>query len=104
MCLLALYYRVAEDAPLIAGAVREEFFARGGEPPQILDGPLRAMAGVDPVAGGTWLGVNERGVLVAVTNRPKSQPPANPPSRGLLVRELLLWSTTAEAAAERAAQ
>jgi hypothetical protein len=104
MCLLALYYRTAEDAPLVVGAVREEVFQRGGEPPRHFEGPLRAVGGVDPAAGGTWLGINERGVLIAVTNRRKSQPPAAPPSRGMLVRELLHHCETAEAAAEWATQ
>src|SRR5207248_10588383 len=58
-------------------------------PPQLLDGPCRAVAGLDPVAGGTWLGVNEHGVLIAVTNRPRSQTPPRPRSRGLLARDLL---------------
>ncbi len=89
MCLLALLYRVVEDAPLIAGANREEHYRRGGEPPCILRGPLWAVAGIDPAAGGTWFGVNERGLFVAVTNRPKSAPPAQPRSRGLLARDLL---------------
>jgi len=84
-----VFFRVVEDAPVIVGANREEFYARGGEPPRILDGRVRALAGVDPVAGGTWLGVNAHGLLAAVTNRPKSAVPAPPPSRGLLVRELL---------------
>src|SRR5438034_533440 len=97
MCLLALFFRAVEDAPLVVGANREEDYARGGEPPQILDGALRAVGGRDPVAGGTWLAVNERGVLVAVTNRHKSNPPARPRSRGLLVRELLGSATAAEA-------
>jgi uncharacterized protein with NRDE domain len=89
MCLLALFFRAVPDAPLVIGANREEFYARGGEPPRILDGPCRAVAGLDPAAGGTWLGVNDSGVVVAVTNRPRSRAPANPRSRGLLVRELL---------------
>ncbi len=103
MCLLALFYRVAEDAPVVVGANREEYYSRSGEPPRLLEGPLRAVAGVDPVAGGTWLGVNERGVLIAVTNRPKSNAPALPRSRGLLARQLLALPTVAEAV-ERAAQ
>jgi uncharacterized protein with NRDE domain len=98
MCLLALFFRVVEDAPVVVGANREELYARGGEPPRILDGPCPALAGVDPQAGGTWLGVNERGVLVAVTNRPKSQLPAQPRSRGLLARELLACQSAARAA------
>ena len=103
MCLLALFYRVAEDAPVVAGANREEVYARGGEPPRVLDGPFRAVAGVDPAAGGTWFGVNARGLLVAVTNRPKSGAPASPRSRGLLARDLLALPTAADAA-DRAAR
>ena len=53
------------------------------------------------MAGGTWLGINEYGVIVAVTNRRKSLLPAMPRSRGLLVRELLT-SRSAIAAADRA--
>jgi uncharacterized protein with NRDE domain len=101
MCLLALFFRVVEDSPLVAGANREEAYARGGEPPRILEGPVRAIAGLDPTAGGTWFGVNEHGVLVAITNRPKSQPPAQPRSRGLLVRDLLSCSS-AKIAADQA--
>jgi uncharacterized protein with NRDE domain len=101
MCLLALFYRVVEDAAVVAGANREEFYDRGGEPPRVLAGPLRAVAGVDPAAGGTWFGVNEKGVLVAVTNRRQSRPPARPRSRGLLARDLLACPTAA-AAVERA--
>jgi uncharacterized protein with NRDE domain len=97
MCLLALFFRVVEDAPVVAGANREEFYHRGGEPPRILEGPRRAVAGVDPVSGGTWFGVNDHRVLVAVTNRRKMTPPAAPRSRGLLVRDLLDCASAAEA-------
>ena len=99
MCLLALFFRVVEDAPVVVGANREEFYARGGEPPNVLAGAVPAVAGTDPQAGGTWLGVNAQGVLVAVTNRPRSDPPARPRSRGLLVRDLLTSCTSARAAA-----
>src|SRR5436309_9198000 len=101
MCLIALFFRVVEDAPLIVGANREEFYARGGESPRLLDGPVRAVAGLDPAAGGTWLGLNEHGVLVAVTNRARSRPPERPRSRGLLARDLLGCSS-ATAAVEKA--
>jgi uncharacterized protein with NRDE domain len=99
MCLLALFFRVVEDAPVVAGANREEMYSRGGGPPQILRGPCPAVAGVDPLAGGTWFGVNQRGILVAVTNRPKSEVPPQPRSRGLLARELLGCATAAAAVA-----
>jgi hypothetical protein len=98
MCLLALLYRVADDAPVVIGANREEFYQRGGEPPRRLSGPLEFVAGVDPLAGGTWLGVNAAGVVVALTNRRKSRPPAQGRSRGVLVRELLGLPSAAAAA------
>jgi uncharacterized protein with NRDE domain len=98
MCLLALFFRVVEDAAVVAGANREEYYQRGGEPPRRLDGSITAVAGVDPVAGGTWLGVNARSVLVAITNRRKSEVPAQPRSRGLLVREMLACPSAAAAA------
>lgn len=98
MCLLALFFRAIDDAPVVVGANREERYDRGGEPPRVLEGPLRAVAGVDLAAGGTWLGVNERGVLVAVTNRHKSEPPPRPRSRGLLARDLLACPSAAAAA------
>jgi uncharacterized protein with NRDE domain len=100
MCLLALWFRAVDDAPVVVGANREEFYDRGGTPPQLLNGGLRSVGGVDPLAGGTWLGVNQHAVLVAVTNRPgKSVVPSRPPSRGQLARQLLGCTTAAEAEA-----
>jgi uncharacterized protein with NRDE domain len=103
MCLLAIFFRAVPDAPLVIGANREEAYARGGEPPHILDGSCRAVAGTDPLAGGTWFGVNEHGVVAAVTNRPKTQVPPHTRSRGWLTRDLL-GCPTAGAALELAAR
>jgi uncharacterized protein with NRDE domain len=97
MCLLVLFFRVVDDAAVVAGANREEYYARGGDPPRLLDGPIPAVAGVDPVAGGTWFGVNANGVLVAVTNRRKLDVPLQPRSRGLLAREMLTCPSAAAA-------
>ena len=49
----------------------------------------RVVCGIDRQAGGTWLGVNQFGLLVVVTNRPKALAPLEPRSRGLLCRDLL---------------
>src|SRR5437763_506886 len=89
MCLLAMLYRAVDGAPLLVAANREEAYARGGTPPALWAEPRAVVAGVDPQAGGTWLGVNAHGLLVAVTNRRLSHPPERPRSRGLLVRDLL---------------
>jgi hypothetical protein len=101
MCLLAFFFRAVADAPLVVGANREEFYERDGEPPQILEGPVRAIGGRDPRAGGTWFGVNARGVVAAVTNRALPRASSQAPSRGLLVRDLL-GCTTAKQAVELA--
>jgi 6-pyruvoyltetrahydropterin/6-carboxytetrahydropterin synthase len=61
-------------------------------------GPRPFVAGIDPLAGGTWLGVNDAGVVVAVTNRRKSSLPPLPRSRGLLAKDLLAYETAAKAA------
>jgi uncharacterized protein with NRDE domain len=97
MCLLALFFRAVDDAPVIVGANREVYYNRAGEPPALLVGPVPVLAGRDPVAGGTWLGVNVHGVLVAVTNRLMSRTPPQARSRGLLVRDLLACPSAATA-------
>jgi uncharacterized protein with NRDE domain len=97
MCLLAILYRVVDDAPLVIAANREEDYARGGTAPDLRSGPLPFIAGLDPVAGGTWLGINAARVVVAVTNRRKTKLPDRPRSRGLLTKDLLRFRTALEA-------
>jgi len=98
MCLLAILSRVAEDAPLILAANREEEYARGGTPPQLIEDKVRFVAGTDPRAGGTWFGVSEHGLVAAVTNGHKNGSREAVRSRGLLVKDLLGCRTAAEAA------
>jgi uncharacterized protein with NRDE domain len=56
------------------------------------------VGGKDLVAGGTWLGINEYGLLAGLLNR-RSDQPANPAarSRGLLCLDVLRHRTTADA-------
>lgn len=105
MCLLAIHFRSFADSPLAAAANREEFFNRASLPPRLLapsgsapsGSTPRVLCGVDALAGGTWLGVNERGLFVAVTNRRKSQLPPAPRSRGQLCLDLLGCRSAEEA-------
>ncbi|MGE5192409.1 MAG: NRDE family protein, partial [Deltaproteobacteria bacterium] len=102
MCLLGIGLWQFDEMPVLVLANREEFYARPTAGPRIFprEGEMPAwFGGIDLLAGGTWLGVNEFGLLVAVTNRKKHSPPANPPSRGLLCRTLLTFRETASAAA-----
>jgi uncharacterized protein with NRDE domain len=71
VCLLAVAFRVHADAPLVIAANRDEWLARPAVPLTTLDpGPPRVVGGKDLVAGGTWLAVNERGVVAGLTNLP----------------------------------
>ena len=102
MCLIAIYYRMVPDAAVVLGAQRDEYFDRAAHAPQILAGEPRVLCGIDQRSGGTWLGVNQHGLVVAVTNRSKPSPPAAPRSRGALCRELLALPSADEAAAHAA--
>jgi len=89
MCILAIQYRLVPEAPLLVAMNREERYDRPSTAPAIQSGKPRVLCGVDQQAGGTWLGVNQHGLLVAACNRPKALGPLSPRSRGLLCRDLL---------------
>jgi hypothetical protein len=74
-------------APLVVGANRDESTTRASaEPSELKPGIL---AGKDLVSGGTWLGINRHGLVVAVTNRRSPTPTPASLSRGLLTLETL---------------
>ena len=98
MCLLAIQYQATDDSPLLIAQNREEQFDRPTQAPRIQSGRPRVVCGIDRKAGGTWLGVNQFGLCVAVSNRPKLVVPKEPRSRGVLCRELLALETAKEAA------
>jgi uncharacterized protein with NRDE domain len=54
-----------------------------------LPGEPAIWAGRDEVAGGTWLGVNDQGVLAAITNRRDGALDPSRPSRGILCLDVL---------------
>lgn len=89
MCLLAIQYRLVPEAPVLIAANREERYDRGSTPPSIQSGKPRVLCGLDEEAGGTWLGVNQNGMVCGVANRPKSMPTFISRSRGLLCRDML---------------
>jgi len=93
MCVFSVAYRVFPDCPIFVLTNRDESTERPTHSPRIWESSTpkgaRWFGGTDARAGGTWLGVNEKGMLVAVTNRRTESVPANPHSRGLLCRDLL---------------
>lgn len=97
MCTITLAWQVFENAPVVLGANRDELLDRPSEPPQQRDWEAAVVAPRDAEAGGTWLGYNEHGLLVTITNRWDGREIEGARSRGLLVRDALGYET-AEAA------
>lgn len=102
MCTLIAFHRVWVDAPIVVATNRDEAYARPSSPPRWQGASPAVLAPVDERAGGTWMGANERGLWVGLTNRRSS---AERPlrSRGLLCRELLDLPDAGSAAAALAA-
>ncbi len=105
MCLLVAGSRIRPDLPLVVAANRDEWLERPAEPMQVLRsrGP-RVLGGRDLAAGGTWLAVNRRGVVAALTNRPAAAGrDATRRSRGEIPLLLAAHRSAAEAASALAA-
>lgn len=91
MCTVIILRRPGHDWPLIFAANRDELKDRPWQAPS-RHWPDRAevTAGRDVLAKGTWLGINDWGVIAGVLNRPRSLgPKANKRSRGELPLEAL---------------
>jgi uncharacterized protein with NRDE domain len=97
MCFVLLLYRVHPRYPIVVAANREERRDRPASPPHAWDTSPRIWAGRDEVAGGTWLGLNELGLVVAITNRRAEANDPNAPSRGALCLGALHQPTAAAA-------
>ena len=91
MCTLILAWQLFGDTPIAVAANRDEADGRPAEPPQVWDAESpRFVAPRDAEAGGTWVGYNEAGVFVGITNRWENvERLASERSRGLLVRDAL---------------
>ncbi len=102
MCTLIALFRCVEGSPIVIAANRDEYFDRPAEPPRVewTSNGRRVAAPRDLRAGGTWLGVNDAGVFVGLTNRPTSSPDPARRSRGHLVADALRASSAGEVAAQ----
>jgi len=91
MCTLVIFRRPRHRWPVLIGANRDEMVDRLSKPPgrHWPDRP-EVIAGLDMLAGGSWLGINDWGVAAAVLNRHGSLGPSpDRRSRGELVLEAL---------------
>ena len=85
MCLLVAAFGVIADTPLLIGANRDELLDR---PTTVLTAlrpaAPRVLGGRDDHSGGTWLAVNEHGVVAGLTNQPATARDPAKRSRGEL--------------------
>jgi hypothetical protein len=95
MCTVVVLFQVHPDYPLVIAANRDERYARPSSGPTRLTQPAAAVAGRDGSRGGTWFGVNDAGVAVAVTDQGPDREDAPKRSRGLLVLDALACPTVA---------
>ena len=71
MCLLIALFGIVPDVPLLIAANRDEMYQRQADPITVLRAAQpRILGGRDELAGGTWLAVNEHGVVAGLTNQP----------------------------------
>ena len=100
MCTVVFLRRPDHRWPLILGANRDEMADRPWRPPG-RHWPDRGdvTAGLDELAGGSWLGINDTGVVAGILNRKESLGP-DPAlrSRGELVLEALDHADAVDAA------
>jgi uncharacterized protein with NRDE domain len=101
MCTLILLRRPDHDWPLLLAANRDEMTDRPWRPParHWRDQP-DVTAGMDLLAGGSWLGLSDAGMVAAIMNRRDTLgPQAGKHSRGQLVLKSLQYTHAAAAAA-----
>ncbi|HEX6101787.1 MAG TPA: NRDE family protein, partial [Alphaproteobacteria bacterium] len=100
MCSIVLLHRPGHGWPVLIGANRDEMRDRPWRAPgrHWADRP-EVVAGIDLLAGGSWLGINAQGVVAAALNRINTLGPApGYRSRGELVLEALDHPDAAAAA------
>ena len=100
MCTVILLRRPEHEWPLLIAANRDEMADRPWRPPgRHWPGRPGVRGGLDLLGGGSWLGINDAGVVVAVLNRYGTLGPvAGKKSRGGLVLEALDHASAASAA------
>jgi len=103
MCLIAWNWQPESKLPLVLLSNRDEFYARPALPLHWWE-DNHVLAGKDLQAGGTWLGVNRKGWLAALTNyRQPVRDALERPSRGALVSGFLQGNRSARAYLESVA-
>jgi uncharacterized protein with NRDE domain len=103
MCLVVVAHAPTARYRLVIAANRDELHARPTRTAGWWPEPPGLLGGRDLLAGGTWLGVDKRGRVAAVTNVRDGTPREAPRSRGALVTEYLGGDEPAASFAARSA-
>lgn len=100
MCTVILLHRPGHDWPILIAANRDEMAGRPSQPPaRHWEDRPDVVAGLDALAGGSWLGLNDHGVVAAILNRVGTLGPTpGKRSRGELVLDALDHADAALAA------
>jgi uncharacterized protein with NRDE domain len=106
MCLLVMLTGTHPDVPLLIAANRDELLERPAIPMAVLrETSPRILGGRDELAGGTWLAVNDAGVVAGLTNRPVvGERDPSKRSRGELPIALASYRSAAEAVEQFASE
>lgn len=98
MCTLTLLNKLVDSYPIVA--LHSRYVKRGSEelPPRRTELRRHIYSPLDVASGGTWIGMNDAGLLTAVTDQVTAWVPNPERSRGLLVFDVLEgFSDTASA-------
>ena len=100
VCTLIILRRPDHDWPLLVAANRDEMAGRPWDPPaRHWRDRENVVAGIDRLAGGTWMGLNDEGVTACILNRKDSLgPDPTLRSRGEVVLEALDHADAVDAA------
>lgn len=100
MCTVVIHFNPDAPWPILIGANRDEMSGRPWRSPgRHWDDHPHVIAGIDEEAGGTWMGINDDGLVAAILNRRGSLgPQTGKRSRGELPLEALSHAEAKEAA------
>ena len=88
MCLAIIGIKTHKNFPVFIAAYREENPRRKTTPPRVILDGKAVVAGIDEREGGSWLGLNYSGMVLALANR-REKVRGKKASRDLLLTEAL---------------
>jgi len=93
MCVTIILKNYLKNIPLIIGNNRDELSSRNFTPPCVISESPYIVGGIDLLKGGTWLGINEKNIVINILNKFKNSRnffgSDKYKSRGILVSNLL---------------